>query len=147
MLVLKRKETNSCRGLEFRIDAFGIYLLASEGEDLCAGISYQYPAWFSELFAEPNEYHVRNSLNLFNWGSPMISQDDIEAMRPDITAEMFKAAMGYEPENDDLQRCNCALAGELGHTQCGWNWDHNKPQFCFGPVLTSRGDSNADRKR
>ena len=53
----------------------------------------------------------------------------------------------YEPTDDDLQRCNCALAGELGHTQCGWNWDHNKPQYALGPVITSRGDSNADRKR
>lgn len=152
MLVLKRKETNSCRGLEFRIDAFGIYLLAFEGEDLCAGISYQYPAWFSELFSEPNNFYVRNSFNIFNWGSPMITQDDIDAFmdneesNPKITAEAFKKATGYEPVNDDLERCNCTQAGETGHYFCGWNYTKNLPQFMTEPLINSRRDSSPEPK-
>ena len=74
----------------------------------------------------------------------MITKEDMDAMRPAITAEMFKAAMGYEPVDDDLERCNCPKAGEEGHWHCGWNWDHNKPQFCFAPRINSRADSRPE---
>ena len=79
MFVLRKKETRYTRELEIRIDAYGIYLLAN-GDDpkygyygLIAGISYQYPRWFSNLFCEhkqsaKDDMIRRNHLNLFNYG-------------------------------------------------------------------------------
>lgn len=50
------------------------------------------------------------------------------------TAEQFKEATGQEARQDDLQRCNCPDAGELGHNDCGI-CEHNSPVFmcstCF----------------
>lgn len=46
-----------------------------------------------------------------------------------ITAEMFQAATGFAPQDDDLERCNCAKAGEIGHFMCGWNNKRNMPNF------------------
>ena len=46
-----------------------------------------------------------------------------------VTTEMFKEATGYEPWDDDLERCNCPNAGEIGHTDCGWNEAKNRPNF------------------
>lgn len=46
-----------------------------------------------------------------------------------ITREMFVNALGFEPEQDDLDRCNCKMAGELGHFFCGWDGNRNKPNF------------------
>lgn len=51
-----------------------------------------------------------------------------------ITAAMFKAATGYEPTQDDLERCNCDKVMQLGHMTCGW-CAHGRPVFmcleCF----------------
>lgn len=49
-----------------------------------------------------------------------------------ITAETFKAFTGTAPQDDDLERCNCQHAGELGHWYCGWNHDTQKPAFYGG---------------
>lgn len=49
-----------------------------------------------------------------------------------IASQDFIAATGREPQRDDLERCNCPLAGRLGHWMCGWNKDQNKPQFEVG---------------
>jgi hypothetical protein len=46
-----------------------------------------------------------------------------------ITAEKFAEATGHEPEGDDLERCNCKQAGEIGHWTCGWDTDANLPVF------------------
>jgi len=46
-----------------------------------------------------------------------------------ITAEQFKEATGQDPIQDDLERCNCPKAGQLGHYDCGWNHEQNLPQF------------------
>jgi hypothetical protein len=46
-----------------------------------------------------------------------------------ITAEQFKEYVGREPEDDDLERCNCVRAGQFGHTMCGWNSKANLPVF------------------
>lgn len=56
-------------------------------------------------------------------------------MDPDIiiTPEKFIAATGFEPQHDDLDRCNCPYAGSMGHLSCGWNRYLNKPQFMIGP--------------
>jgi hypothetical protein len=44
-----------------------------------------------------------------------------------ITAELFRAATGHDPVNDDLERANCPKAGQLGHHHCGWDHDRNLP--------------------
>jgi hypothetical protein len=46
-----------------------------------------------------------------------------------ITAEKFKEVTGHDPINDDLDRCNCPQAGDLGHEQCGWHEARNLPNF------------------
>lgn len=52
-----------------------------------------------------------------------------------ITAEQFKQATGHEPVQDDLERCNCPKAGEIGHLSCGWDEEKNLPQFMTGSRL------------
>lgn len=49
-----------------------------------------------------------------------------------VTLEMFKKAMGRDPWNDDLERCNCPRAGEVGHWDCGWDEVANRPCFAGG---------------
>lgn len=46
-----------------------------------------------------------------------------------ITVEIFTAAVGRAPVNDDLDRCNCPQAGEMGHWFCGWDAEANVPMF------------------
>jgi hypothetical protein len=55
-----------------------------------------------------------------------------------ITREKFVERVGREPEQDDLERCNCQHAGEIGHLGCGWNSERDLPQFMVG-VLPVRG--------
>lgn len=50
-------------------------------------------------------------------------------MRELITREMFCQALGAEPEQDDLERCNCEQAGQIGHLMCGWNYERSRPNF------------------
>jgi hypothetical protein len=52
-----------------------------------------------------------------------------------ITAELFKFYVGHEHEDDDLERCNCPRAGQVGHSMCGWNHKENLPVYMAG-----RGD-------
>lgn len=58
------------------------------------------------------------------------------------TVEDFKKYVGREPERDDLDRCNCDQAGELGHWSCGI-CEHHLPVFechdCFVRSTPSRG--------
>ena len=49
-----------------------------------------------------------------------------------ITREKFIERVGREPEQDDLERCNCQHAGEIGHWGCGWNSERDLPQFMVG---------------
>jgi len=51
-----------------------------------------------------------------------------------ITRKQFIAATGYEPENDDLERCNCPLAGQWMHSSCGWDHELNLPRFMAIPA-------------
>jgi hypothetical protein len=46
-----------------------------------------------------------------------------------ITEMKFKAATGRLPEQDDLDRCNCNQAGQIGHFCCGWDAKANLPRF------------------
>lgn len=46
-----------------------------------------------------------------------------------VTRSQFKAATSFSPEQDDLERCNCDKAGQLGHFMCGWDEKRNLPNF------------------
>lgn len=50
-----------------------------------------------------------------------------------IDRKRFVEATGREPEQDDLERCNCPDAGAIGHLCCGWDNAADKPQFEIGP--------------
>jgi hypothetical protein len=54
-----------------------------------------------------------------------------------ITKKKFKESMGRDPAQDELERCNCAVAGQLGHWGCGWCQTCNKPNFAC-PCMRSR---------
>lgn len=47
----------------------------------------------------------------------------------EITADIFRAATGQEPQQDDLERCNCKQPGDIGHYHCGWSSFLNRPFF------------------
>jgi hypothetical protein len=49
-----------------------------------------------------------------------------------VTRERFIAGVGHEPQNDDLERCNCPAAGTPGHQNCGWCGSCEKPRFMCG---------------
>lgn len=49
-----------------------------------------------------------------------------------INAEIFTKAVGREPEQDDIERCNCVQVGKPGHLFCGWCDVHDKPVFMCG---------------
>ena len=55
-----------------------------------------------------------------------------------ITEEYFTKSTGCNPIDDDLERCNCPLAGDIGHSTCGWNKENNKPQFYIGPQYSEK---------
>ena len=44
------------------------------------------------------------------------------------TVESFTETVGYVPENDDLTRANCEMAGAPGHYYCGM-CQHGIPKF------------------
>lgn len=58
----------------------------------------------------------------------------------EITAERFIQATGFEPENDDLERCNCPDVGKIGHRFCGWCFLHNQPVFNCGCEVVRNDD-------
>ncbi len=56
-----------------------------------------------------------------------------------VTASEFEEKVGYPPQHDDLERCNCEEAGTVGHLQCGWCKKHDKPRFvcaCLPPKFS-----------
>lgn len=59
-------------------------------------------------------------------------------MAEHITAERFRKAVGREPQQDDLERCNCIKAGRIGHNQCGWSIDYDLPRFLTPEIITIR---------
>ena len=54
-----------------------------------------------------------------------------------ITSEQFKQATGREPEYDDMERVNCADAGQIGHYACGW-CRHDRPYFTCAGCMKER---------
>ncbi len=59
----------------------------------------------------------------------------------DITVEKFKQRMGRDPQDDDLERCNCVDAGTIAHSSCGWNVVYDLPQFVCGPQMHATGSN------
>ena len=55
-----------------------------------------------------------------------------------ITAEQFTARVGSAPVQDDLERCNCEKAGQMGHWQCGWDAEFQLPVFIVGHTPEQR---------
>jgi hypothetical protein len=53
----------------------------------------------------------------------------------EITREKFLEATGQEPQDDDLERCNCDKLGQIGHTFCGWDEKRNRPNFWSDSVI------------
>lgn len=84
------------------------------------------------LLSPREQWEIDKQLGILDWegASP----------RPPITREQFLAATGREPINDDLDRCNCAKVGEVGHFNCGWDDAQNLPVF-----LTSHSHSRSTR--
>ncbi len=68
-----------------------------------------------------------------------------------ITRHTFKVATGRKPVDDDLERCNCPKAGEIGHLCCGWDEEANLPNFeTYGLRIRDYGShrgSQHDRHR
>ena len=46
-----------------------------------------------------------------------------------ITPEKFAERVGRPPVDDDLERCNCTEAGDIGHYLCGWDEETDLPVF------------------
>lgn len=61
-----------------------------------------------------------------------------------ITRERFRAAVGREPQNDDLERCNCPKVGQIGHFMCGWNERLEMPVFFVGKDDDACGGTRAN---
>ena len=59
-----------------------------------------------------------------------------ENLNMKITKEYFIEKTGIEPKDDDLERCNCLMAGEFGHNCCGWFFVHEKPIIMCGCIQT-----------
>lgn len=56
-----------------------------------------------------------------------------------VDAQQFKDATGRDPTMDELDRCNCARTGNIGHFWCGWCDDCQVPRFiCGHRVPTAR---------
>jgi hypothetical protein len=53
-----------------------------------------------------------------------------------MTEAEFIAAVGSPPEQDDLERANCPLAGRMNHHGCGV-CEHGKPVFACPPCFAS----------
>ena len=52
-----------------------------------------------------------------------------------MNRDEFVTKVGREPINDDLDRVNCPLTGEIGHSSCGWCEVCNSPKFeCVCPA-------------
>lgn len=52
-----------------------------------------------------------------------------------ITSEKFEERVGSPPIQDDLERVNCEDAGKVGHHQCGWCKECDKPRFICAHLL------------
>ena len=60
----------------------------------------------------------------------------------EMTATEFAAKTGRAPEQDDLERVNCAQAGKIMHWQCGWCPTHDTPHFecgCRAKAIQTQG--------
>jgi hypothetical protein len=60
-----------------------------------------------------------------------------------MTREQFIVRFGYEPIDDDLERVECARAGQFGHRQCGMCERHECPRFqcgCLAQVIEEAHD-------
>lgn len=59
-------------------------------------------------------------------------------MSPLIDQNKFVEATSRQPIADDLERCNCARAGQNGHWNCGWCAKHDLPMFDCGCYASAK---------
>ncbi len=54
-----------------------------------------------------------------------------------IDAKEFEEKTGRKPEDDDLERVNCTMVGRMGHSSCGWCYEHSRPRYeCWCSIKT-----------
>jgi hypothetical protein len=56
-----------------------------------------------------------------------------------VTPNVWRACLGCEPGDDDLERANCHLEGQVGHYTCGWCSDCLKPKWQCGHEVMGSG--------
>lgn len=63
-----------------------------------------------------------------------------------ISKDYFISRVGRPPADDDLERCNCPKAGEIGHSSCGWNIIADLPNFIHAEheFMRRLGEAAAD---
>ncbi len=54
-----------------------------------------------------------------------------------VTEEEFEKAIGWPPNDDDMERVNCKTVGDIGHWSCGWCNICDKPRFECGHLVYS----------
>lgn len=52
-----------------------------------------------------------------------------------MNEEEFKVKTGRPPKDDDLERVNCPIPGQIGHFSCGWCNKCDQPRFQCGCAL------------
>ena len=53
----------------------------------------------------------------------------VEATVMNMTEQEYTKKVGSPPIQDDLERVNCPIVGEIGHSSCGWNSCKDIPMF------------------
>lgn len=93
-----------------------------------------HPILQDRLESEISDYFDQSDMVCYTYGDQIFRKDDLEIMYDPIfstriTEIVFSEAVGRSPVHDELQRCNCKLAGTEGHELCGWNRERNLPTW------------------
>ena len=83
--------------------------------------------------------HAKNE-----WEGGMGSNKNAEPLHK-WTEQYFHNATGVLPQDDDLDRCNCDKAGQIGHYSCGI-CEHNLPKFMCHPCFINTNKRPAEPK-
>jgi len=106
----------------------GIVPLIEQIELLSMPMGYThnlYPGEFADIVDVPENFMELEQLKLLAGTVPedilqQLADACLEKSGAKITEDYFLEKVGRAPKNDDLERCNCELAGEAGHFMCGW---------------------------
>lgn len=64
-----------------------------------------------------------------------------------ISRAKFVERVGREPEDDELERCNCTKAKDFGHVMCGWDDEADQPMFITYPLHAANYPCNTKLER